>query len=301
MSQPRDVGISKPDTAQASTNNFDNSGPINNSNINVGSNITQIISADQRSCPTPRPQPDHFGGRDHELNQLITRLEVGQTTAIVAVQGLGGIGKTTLALQVAAQLYQQKIFRAVLWADVTSTPQPLILLQSWAAYADPNFQIGDRPLSAVANQIKGLLETTINDKCQQCEPARILVVLDDVWDSGLEIARLLRLACPAQSTILITSRSEKIAINLGAKVEQLGRLHPVEAAALLRQYLPNTDQTLLEKLGEVLGGHPLALTLAAKRVLMAKNPAKALPLHLAKYIEKLPAGVEFKQLKLDQG
>jgi hypothetical protein len=57
----------------------------------------------------------------------------------------------------------------------------------------------------------------------------------------------------------------------------------------------------LGELGQVLGGHPLALTLAARRILKAKpNPSQALAQHLKEYQTKLPTGVEFTQLKLNQ-
>jgi hypothetical protein len=261
----------------------------------------QFVPNTQRTCPAPPAPPIHFGGRDTPKTKLSEILKAGQTAAIVAVAGLGGIGKTTLARKLANELYEQKIFRAVLWADVGKEPQILTLLQNWATYADPTFQPGDRSLRPVAWHVKALLETLIAEKCQECVPARTLVVLDDVWDNGLEAVRILKEACPADATILITSRSRSVAANLGANIQPLDRLTATEAVELLTQYLPQaSDPAQLAELGQVLGGHPLALTLAAKRILKAENPAKALPLHLKEYRTKLPAGVEFQQLKLDQ-
>jgi tetratricopeptide (TPR) repeat protein len=262
--------------------------------------LKQFVSNAQRLCPAPPAPPTHFGGRDTQKTKLSETLKAGQTAAIVAVAGLGGIGKTTLARKLANELYQQKIFRAVLWADIGKEPQILTLLQNWATYAEPTFQPGDRSLTAVAWHVKALLEALIAEKCQECIPARTLVVLDDVWDNGLETIRILKEACPADATILITSRSHNVAANLGANIQTLDRLAKGEAVDLLAQYLPTSDPIQLAELGQVLGGHPLALTLAAKRIIKAESPIRALPIHLKEYRTKLPTGIEFQHLRLDQ-
>jgi tetratricopeptide (TPR) repeat protein len=264
--------------------------------------IPTTNSIAQRVCPTPPPPPEYFGGRDVPLAELTEKLKAGQTTAIVAVAGLGGIGKTTLARKVANELYKQQAFRAVLWADIGRDPQPLTILESWASYADHAFQAGDKPLSVLTLQVKNLLQGVITEKCQECQslPNRTLVVLDDVWDNGLEAVRLLKQACPSDATVLITSRSRNVAVNLRASVQPLGKLNSVEAVALLLEYLPDSDTSKLTELGQALGGHPLALTLAANRILKAEIPNRALAQHLKEYQAKLPTGIEFKQLKLDQ-
>jgi tetratricopeptide (TPR) repeat protein len=258
----------------------------------------------QRICPRPPVRPDYFGGRAEALAELKAKLKEGQTTAIVAVAGLGGIGKTTLARKVANELYDERVFKAVLWADLGQNPQPHLLLENWASYADRTYQTRGKSLAEVALQVKSLLEELIAEKCQDRANSalnRTLVVLDDVWDTSAEVARILRQACPANSTVLMTSRAVGAARNLGASVQRLDRLTKDEAVALLKEQLPTVSAELLGKLGQVLGGHPLALTLAAKRVLKAEvSPARTLASQLEEYTKKLPQGVEFQHLKLDQ-
>jgi tetratricopeptide (TPR) repeat protein len=260
-----------------------------------------------RLCPTPPPSPDYFAGRDIPLAELTTRLKNGFTTAIVAVAGLGGIGKTTLARKVVNDLYDQKVFRSVLWAEVGQEPQPLILLENWARYADPSFQADrDRPIAAIALQVKAMLEDVITEKCQECQPQpslnRTLVVIDDVWgrESSIAATRILKQACPANATVLITSRSQKVANTLGAKIQTIDKLNATEALDLLSQYLPGSNLDQLKELGQILGGHPLALKLAVTRISNAENPNKALEVHLKEYATKLPQGVAFEHLELDQ-
>jgi Flp pilus assembly CpaE family ATPase len=87
----------------------------------------------ERACPTPPNRPENFGGRDAELKTLLAKLKSGETVAITAaLQGTGGIGKTTLARELAAQLYADKSVKAVLWADVIcNDPNAAEILSSW--------------------------------------------------------------------------------------------------------------------------------------------------------------------------
>src|SRR5207245_6550238 len=114
-------------------------------------------------------------------------------------------------------------------------------------------------LTDLALYVKALLEKLIAEECKQCDTSQVLMVLDDVWDNGLLTARLLIQACPIQKTILITSRSENLAIDLGAQTQSLYQFEEEEGIAVLQSYLLDASSDLLKQLVEVLGGHPLAL------------------------------------------
>src|SRR5438045_3904269 len=45
------------------------------------------------TCPEPPREPEHFGGRDAELQTLKDKLKADDLVAITSLQGLGGIGK----------------------------------------------------------------------------------------------------------------------------------------------------------------------------------------------------------------
>src|SRR5258708_6060250 len=172
--------------------------------INVGGNL-QVNYSRQRSCPKPPPKPNYFGGRESELQDLTGQLKT--TDSPLALRGFGGIGKTTLARQITNDLMQDNTFCAVLWAEVTRDPNSLALLTAWAIYADPKYTLPDIPIRHTAWQIKALLESVIAEQCQPCDSARVLVVLDDVYDDpdhkGLNAAKLLMEACPTGSSILL--------------------------------------------------------------------------------------------------
>jgi hypothetical protein len=71
----------------------------------------------------PYPRNPVFTGREALLAHLATQLQAGQTMALTqppqAISGLGGVGKTQLAVEYA---YQHRAdYQAVLWARAEST------------------------------------------------------------------------------------------------------------------------------------------------------------------------------------
>jgi tetratricopeptide (TPR) repeat protein len=101
---------------------------------NVTAGIRRLIedvpllaaSASRTSFPAiwniPYPRNPFFLGRDVELAQIRDHLQAGQATALSqpqAISGLGGIGKTQLALEYAYRYHQE--YQAVLWARAEST------------------------------------------------------------------------------------------------------------------------------------------------------------------------------------
>jgi hypothetical protein len=291
--------------------NVTNSGGLNVSGGHVDqatyhdNRVTNVISpANRRPCPSPPPAPEQFGGRDDELLDLKNRMKAGEAIALTAVKGLGGIGKTTVARQLASDLYykpEEKIFQAVLWKEVKRKPDPLRLLLDWAYSVEPAFLYKDQSKEQLVQQVKAMLENLIAESCGQA--GRTLVVFDDVWDDGIEAVRLLKQACPNGATILITTRSGKVGPLLAAHEMSLDKLDPARGVKLLLEYLPNADPAALWKLAEVLGGHPLAMTIAAKRVRLEPEhqQAEALLDHIAEYDKGLPAGTSFAELELELG
>ena len=70
----------------------------------------------------PYPRNSFFIGRDEILTRLHTQLQAGQATALSqpqAIIGLGGIGKTQIAVEYAYRFHQD--YQVVLWARAEST------------------------------------------------------------------------------------------------------------------------------------------------------------------------------------
>jgi tetratricopeptide (TPR) repeat protein len=197
----------------------------------------------------PRPAAP-FVGRTAALGQLDDAMSAS-AGRLVAVTGLAGIGKTSLAVEYVRQ--QRMGFDAVWWVPA-GRPE----------------LVGER-VRALAPAL-GLPE--------QAEPAAVLarldaadgrwlLVLDDAAGPG-ELPGWLRPSTGA-GRILVTSRTD-IWDGTGLVVP-VGPMTRAESVTLLAERLPAVDRTVADQIADRLGDHPLALAQAAHRIGHARVPA----------------------------
>jgi DNA-binding SARP family transcriptional activator/tetratricopeptide (TPR) repeat protein len=197
--------------------------------------------------------PSQFCGREQEMEQLIAWLTRPRRPPIVAVVGMGGVGKTALAAAVAERL-RQHFADGVLWGKV-ATDAPLDILQSWAlAY--------DRDLSKISSleARAAAMRTILADK-------HALIVLDDVV-AGKPIDALLPGAAPC--AVLLTSRDRAEIAPHATEILELHELSLENSLEMLTHLLGETtiaaERASAEELCRLLEGLPLAVEIAAQRV-----------------------------------
>ncbi len=206
-----------------------------------------------RAAPFQAPaRAGHFVGREGERSRLMAWLDGPQRSAIAAVVGMGGAGKTALAAEVAHAL-RDRFPDGVLWARVSEN-DPLDILQSWAlAYDKDLSQISSAEARAAA--MRNLLAAK-----------RALVVLDDVVAGSALHLLLPGAACH----VLITTRDWTEVAAHTTQIVELAELTPAEGLALLGSYLSEASVQAEEEaaiqLCATLGGLPLAVEIAAQRV-----------------------------------
>ena len=313
---PPDAFPEPPPSASAVINN---TGGVNLSNsevkgdINLTDNRNQTINnflpptpPKPRSPLVPPDPPLKFAGRVRELAELAEALRSGEggRIALSALRGQGGIGKTTLARQLAYNLWTpgpNKLFEAVLWTEVKPNPDPWTHLRRWAGHCGVELDEGragrderqaywDEVAETVRAELGGMIA------------GRTLVVFDDVWADGIEAVRRLLKAVPLGASVLTTSRDTGVGVALAARSVEVGTLPTPEAVALLVAYLDDKGlpQAGLEELAKGLKGHALALTLAAKRLNLEEGQVRAaLPRHLEQYRKGLPAGSAVGRLQIN--
>ncbi|MCI0399463.1 MAG: NB-ARC domain-containing protein, partial [Chloroflexi bacterium] len=223
------------------------------------------------AAPAP---PTHFTGRVQDLHNLKRRVVSNQAPALLALLGMGGLGKTALAKMLAVELAAH-FSGGIFWGslpDHDGNPRPV--LRAWgAACADDLPDQTDT--AALVNQVRGLLAA------QKVRYGPVLVIIDDVRPEWLSGARYLKEAIPAGTPGLLSSRDEELALALDAEPYHLNALADDEALKLLAAHAGNgliaNNRALANELVRLLGNLPLAIELAGKRLaLLGRKPGHQL-------------------------
>jgi len=243
------------------------------SNINEINNAGDIVGGDKIvQLPPPEviqrlhqlpPPPADFVGRAAQLNEL--RGHATHGAVISGVHGLGGIGKTALALQFAAGLRDQY-------------PDAQFFLDLRGASQTPV-----TPVEALAHVIRAYHpESKLPDDEAQLRALYLSVLAGQrallVFDNARDLAQVARLTPPASCYLLITARQE-FALP-GQRAVHLEQLSGEEARALLRAIVTrlSVNDAKADDLARVCGYLPLAVRAAASALQAnrALTPAKLL-------------------------
>src|SRR3954454_21874223 len=189
------------------------------------------------------PRNPRFTGRDGMLTELRRRLGGGEGTLVVqALYGLGGVGKTQLALEYAHRFAAD--YQLVWWIDAE---QPVLIPEQLAALAA---RLDLPPGPTVAATVDRLLAELRGRN-------RWLLLFDNAERPG-DVADF---RPGGAGHVLITSRYPGWGA-LGGRL-QVDVLTRPETIALLRARIPALDEELAGKLAAELGDLPLAAAQAA--------------------------------------
>ncbi|MFN8433765.1 MAG: tetratricopeptide repeat protein [Anaerolineales bacterium] len=229
----------------------------------------------------PFPRNAIFTGRVADLEKLSQSLLGGNETGAVinqTITGMGGLGKTQLAVEFAFRHGYQ--FRGVHWLDLR---EPDALTSQIASLGSmmrlPNF-----PPTLPEQAAATLHEWKTNGPR--------LLILDNFED--LEAANdVLKEFEHSNLKLLITSRRSDWAAGLGLKRLPLDEFSPAESLAFLRNYISEQRESDadLEKLARHLGYLPLALELAGRY--LEKQPR----LKSSDYLTQLEKALEHKSMQ----
>jgi len=208
--------------------------------------------------PTP---PADFTGRTEELKELLAAVKTGGVT-ISGLQGLGGVGKTALALKLAEQL-KPDYPDAQFYLDLKGVTQPLTPRDAMAyivrAY-HPTAQLPEKE-----EELAPIYRSVLEGK-------RALLLMDN----GRDAPQVAPLIPPPGCLLLVTSRKHFTLPGLFEK--NLDKLAPNDARELLlriasRLKKEKTDQ--VDELARLCGYLPLALRAVASALQEKKNISPA--------------------------
>jgi tetratricopeptide (TPR) repeat protein len=211
-------------------------------------------------------------GRDELLHQLKQQLMETGKQAIATLDGLPGVGKTAIAVELAHDPEVQDYFQdGILWSSLGRQPDVLSLLGGWAA-----------AVGVSAEALAG--RTSIAERGALIHAAlgmrRMLLILDDAWQ--VEAALALKLGGP-NCAYLLTTRLAEIALDFtSGQTITVHELDQKDAARLLAQIAPRATKAApheFENLIYSMGGLPLALIL------------------IGRYLEKQSYRAQFRRLQ----
>lgn len=222
-------------------------------NATITTNVTLQAAAEKAKSILTGVLPESpvcFHGREKEESTLLTALKSAQgSQAITALRGIGGIGKTALALRVAHQLVEHypaaQLFIELQDQSLDSSSS-LTIMKTVIRHFEPDLQLPD-DATVIASKYRQILRDH-----------KSLLILDNARD-GAQVKPLLP---PAPSAAIVTARR---IIDLPELSEQrLGSLSRDEAVAVLKDRLAKFDckEEELNDLAVACVDHPLALTVA---------------------------------------
>ena len=214
------------------------------------------------SKPLPAPfwvHPDiaTFTGRETQVTDVERALtRKGSMPALCALSGMGGVGKTAIAIHAAHRLSRAGRFRhGILWADLGSKDVSEVTASFIRAFGYTDDQIPDGSAERLT-----LYRSILRDK-------DVLVVLDNA-QSDQQALQLLPNSPTA--AVIVTSRSKMWGLtDHGALILDLDVFSRKESVALLRRYgeaRVDEEPDAAREICRLVGDLPLAVAIAGARL-----------------------------------
>ncbi|TQD95438.1 hypothetical protein C1H46_018923 [Malus baccata] len=201
-------------------------------------------------------------GRKDDVSKIVTALTDSkynqENLAVMAIVGMGGLGKTTLAKSVYNEGSIHKFFEKKIWICVSDTFDVNHILRQMSEQLNP--------VKALSEDNQNALLLSLNEELKD---KKYLLVLDDVWNEDSKrwesfMECLSKLSSAKGSKIIVTTRKDKVALTSERLLPRhvLGKLSGDQCWSIMknRAFTNNSDpefDTIGREIAENCGGVPL--------------------------------------------
>jgi len=231
--------------------------------LNLNSNVVVVEKTnDVRRETSSFVLESEIIGREDDKKKIISLLRQShdhQNVSLVAIVGIGGLGKTALAQLVYNDGEVQNLFEKHMWVCISDNFDVKTILKNMVALLTK-----DSVVNKTLEELQNMLQDNLTGK-------RYLLLLDDVWNESFEKWGQLRtyLMCGAQgSKVVVTTRSKIVAQIMGVSDHYvLSGLTSEQSWGLLKNItfvddvvgVNETLESIGKKIAEKCKGVPLAI------------------------------------------
>nr|XP_043618904.1 disease resistance protein RPS2-like [Erigeron canadensis] len=250
---------------------------------------------DSMKASTSAPPVDYqsdFESREDTFVKALKALEADHKSHVIALWGMGGVGKTTMMEKLKTVVTEKRMFSLIVpvaigefphkhlpYNHVNNEKKLLAIQDAVADYLAINLK-EITTISAKADKLRGWFENY-----SEGGKNKILVILDDIWQF-IDLKDIGLSPFPDQGVdfkVLLTSRSREVCINMGVETNSIFNvkvLSNAEAHTFFWQFVNDSTEADLDPglrmLGDVIvgrcGGLPMAIKTVAK-ALIGKSTA----------------------------
>ncbi|XP_061996400.1 putative disease resistance protein RGA3 isoform X2 [Rosa rugosa] len=177
--------------------------------LSLDATTSHGISIDRETYSILKQDENNIIGRDNVVADIVQALtksnhNLESDLSVLAIVGMGGLGKTTLAKSIYHKSEISRHFEKKMWICVSNPFEVNSILRGILEYVKPE-NAAVKGIDAICNILR-----------EELKGKRYLLILDDVWNEDAEKwndlkSCLLRITDAQGSSIVVTTRSDKVA------------------------------------------------------------------------------------------
>ncbi|KAJ0693095.1 putative AAA+ ATPase domain, P-loop containing nucleoside triphosphate hydrolase [Helianthus annuus] len=221
------------------------------------------------SAPVLMGTQNNFKSRDSIYKAALESLN-DESHKMIALCGMGGVGKTTMMEQLKKDVEASKSFDRVVKVVLGENTDVIALQRAIAKYIDSE-DLKEDTRDARADRLQKIFEEMSK------QGKKTLVIMDDIW-SEVDLKDVGLSPLPNGFKLLFTSRFENVCARMGVKTDSVFKIRVLDEEeaktlffGIVGPSMLDGDEPELQKIGEDIvnkcGGLPIALKTIAKSLI----------------------------------